>query len=71
MMNTGYHLITGSKVTLNRDVTTEHGKVFPKGTRGIVDAVWRKNGRQRIYIMLDGTIVTFFTAEALDDADEQ
>jgi len=75
-MRTGRHLITGSKVTLNRDITTldittKAQKVFVKGTPGIVDAVYRKDGEQRFYVVLEGTVVAFFHAQDLDDADEQ
>jgi hypothetical protein len=74
-MKSGQHLIRGSRVVLNRDIVTrdlntkeEH--VFVRGTPGIVDAIYRKDGEQRFYVMLDGIVVAFFHAEDLDDADE-
>lgn len=75
-MKSGQHLIRGSKVVLNRDImtrdlSTKEEHVFVRGTPGIVDAVYRKDGEQRFYVMLDGTVVAFFHAEDLDDADKQ
>lgn len=70
-MRSAYNLRTGSKVTLNHDVTTEDGRLYFKGMSGIVDAVFRKDGVERIYVVFDGPVIVFHGAEVLDDADKQ
>ena len=66
-MKSSSHLITGSKVVLSHDLQTESGRFWHEGTEGVVDAIWRKDGKERIYVKLDG-VVLVVDKSVLEDA---
>jgi hypothetical protein len=67
----GYHLVTGSKVVLNRGLYTDKGRRWEEGTEGVVDAVYRKDGEQIVYVKLDGTVVAFDDVTVLEDSEAE
>lgn len=56
-MKSSRHLRTGSKVALAYDIETESGGFWYAGTEGVVDAVYRKDGTERIYVKVEGTLL--------------
>lgn len=56
-MQSSRNLITGSKVVLNADIQTERGRFWFEGTEGTIDAVYRKDGVERIYVKLEGAVL--------------
>lgn len=39
------------------DLQTESGRFWYEGTEGVVDAVYRKDGVERIYVKLEGKVL--------------
>ena len=68
-MKSSGHLRTGSRVALAYDIQTESGGFWYAGTEGAVDALWRKDGAERIYVKLDGeNLVLVLDKSVLVDA---